>query len=99
MLTFIFTVVSDFALVPSLTVTAKNRKHFEVFVGTSAILTVRKKKRFFALLGHIVPIVKIVLKFFYVTRIHIALLVNVEFFHVTRSPKKIRGFCTTLATR
>eukprot|EP00938_MAST-03A_sp_MAST-3A-sp1_P000729 g729.t1 len=38
-LTFIFTVVSDFALVPSLTVTAKNRKHFEVFVGTSAILT------------------------------------------------------------
>ena len=46
MLTFIFTVVSDFALVPSLTVTAKNRKHFEVFVGTSAILTVRKKKIF-----------------------------------------------------
>ena len=49
-LTFIFTVVSDFALVPSLTVTAKNRKHFEVFVGTSAILTVRfrkKKKDFF----------------------------------------------------
>ena len=48
-LTFIFTVVSDFALVPSLTVTAKNRKHFELFVGTSAILTVRfrKKKDFF----------------------------------------------------
>ena len=46
LLTFVFTVVSDFALIPSLTVTAKNRKHFEVFVGTSAILTVGSDARF-----------------------------------------------------
>jgi len=38
-LTFLFTVISDCALVPSLLVTARNRKHFEVFVGLAAILT------------------------------------------------------------
>jgi len=37
--TFLFAVGSDCALVPSLLVTAKNRKHFEVFVGFSAIVT------------------------------------------------------------
>ena len=37
--TFFLAVGSDFALVPSLYVTARNRKHFEVFVGFSAICT------------------------------------------------------------
>ena len=98
MLTFIFTVVSDFALVPSLTVTAKNRKHFEVFVGTSAILTVRKKKIFRSSPSH-VPLAKIVFQFFYVTQTYATPILNVEFFISHAHPKKIRDFCTTLATR
>ena len=81
-LTFIFTVVSDFALVPSLTVTAKNRKHFEVFVGTSAILTVRfrKKKKIFS---SIVPLLKYVL-FLQHTSVPLVRI----FFHITRLSKR-----------
>jgi hypothetical protein len=83
-LTFIFTVVSDFALVPSLTVTAKNRKHFEVFVGTSAILTVRfRKKKKKKIFSSIVPLLKNVL-FLQHTSVPLVRI----FLHITRLSKR-----------
>ena len=56
-LTFIFTVVSDLTLVPSLTVTARNRKHFEVFVGASAITTVRFISIFHSIYTYIILLI------------------------------------------
>ena len=91
MLTFIFTVVSDFALVPSLTVTAKNRKHFEVFVGTSAILTVRKKKDFSIFSDTCFSCKNSISVFLRHTNIRNSYHKR-RILHITRSPPKNQGF-------